>query len=154
MVGSGFDLSIHAIGFRTDAGSKGESAVPKILSSDELNRSKDELIEKQNQRASSGIVRVTVSMGTCGIAAGALEVLQALEDEIKANHLNDIVMTQTGCMGLCGQEPILEVMLGDTPKVAYGKVVPDLVKRILQEHILGGRVVEEFVIDTTPFLTV
>ncbi len=112
------------------------------------------LSEKRNQEAHRGITYVTVGMATCGIAAGALDVLRALEDEIKAYHLNDIVITQTGCIGLCRHEPILEVVVGDAPKVAYGKVVPDMVKRIVREHILDGKVVEEFVIDTTPFPTI
>ena len=128
--------------------------MPKIISLDGLHRLKNELIEKRNQEAYRGITYVTVGMGTCGVAAGALDVLRALEDEIKAHHLNDIVITPTGCIGLCSHEPILEVVVGDTPKVAYGKVGPDMVKRILREHILEGKVVEEFVIDTTPFPTI
>ena len=128
--------------------------MPKIISLDGLLRLKDELKEKRNQDAYRGITYVTVGMATCGIAAGALDVLRALEDEIKAHHLNDIVVTQTGCIGLCRHEPILEVVVGETPKVAYGKVVPDMVKRIVREHIIEGKAVEEFVIDTTAFPTI
>ena len=125
-----------------------------IISLDGLLRLKDELKEKRNQEAYQGITYVTVGMATCGIAAGALDVLRALEDEIKAHHLNDIVVTQTGCIGLCRHEPILEVVVGETPKVAYGKVAPDMVKRIVREHIIEGKAVEEFVIDTTAFPTI
>ena len=128
--------------------------MPKIISLDGLLRLKDELKEKRNQDAYRGITYVTVGMATCGIAVGALDVLQALEDEIKAQHLNNIVVTQTGCIGLCRHEPILEVVVGETPKVAYGKVVPDMVKRIVREHIIEGKAVEEFVIDTTAFPTI
>ena len=77
-------------------------------------------------------------MATCGIAAGALDVLRALEDEINVYPLNDIVINQTGCIGLCTNEPILEVVVGDAPKVTYGKVVPDMVKHIVREHILDA----------------
>ena len=126
----------------------------KIISLDGLLRLKDELKEKRNQEAYRGITYVTVGMATCGIAVGALDVLQALEDEIKAQHLNNIVVTQTGCIGLCRHEPILEVVVGETPKVAYGKVAPDMVKRIVREHILEGKAVEEFVIDTSAFPTI
>jgi NADP-reducing hydrogenase subunit HndB len=128
--------------------------MPKITSLEALSRLKVELIMKRNQEAYRGTVYVTVGMGTCGIAAGALDVFRALEEEIKAHHLNDVVISQTGCLGLCEHETILEVLVGDAPKVAYGKVLPDMVKRIVREHILGGKVVEEFVIDTTPFPTI
>jgi NADP-reducing hydrogenase subunit HndB len=128
--------------------------MPKIISLDGLLQLKDELKEKRNQEAYRGITYVTVGMATCGIAAGALDVLRALEDEIKAHHLNDIVITQTGCIGLCRHEPILEVVVGETPKVAYGKVAPDMVKRIVRQHIIEGKAVEEFVIDTTAFPTI
>jgi len=128
--------------------------LPKIISFDGLLRLKSELIEKRNQDAYRGITYVTVGVATCGIAAGALNVLRAIEDEIKAYHLNDIVVTQTGCIGLCKHEPILEVVVGDTPKVAYGRVDPDIVKRIVREHILEGNIVKEFVVDTTPFPTI
>jgi NADP-reducing hydrogenase subunit HndB len=128
--------------------------MPKITSLEALSRLKVELVMKHNQEAYRGAVYVTVGMGTCGIAAGALDVFRALEEEIKAQHLSDVVISQTGCIGLCRHEPILEVLVGDAPKVAYGKVLPDMVKRIVQEHILEGKVVEEFVIDTTPFPTI
>jgi NADP-reducing hydrogenase subunit HndB len=126
----------------------------KILSLDGLRLLKDELIEKRDQASYRGITYVTVGIATCSIAAGALDVLRALEDEIKACQLNNIVVTQTGCLGLCSHEPILEVVVGDSPKVAYGKVVPDLVKRIVREHILEGNTVKEFVVDITPFPTI
>lgn len=126
----------------------------RITSLDGLSRLKEELVEKRNREASRGIAYVTVGMGTCGIAVGALDVFRALEDEIKAHKLNDLVVTKTGCMGLCSHEPIVEVIVGNTPKVAYGKVNPEVVKRIVKEHVLEGKVVEEFVIDTTPFPTI
>jgi NADP-reducing hydrogenase subunit HndB len=128
--------------------------MPKITSLEGLGHLKDELLEKRNQEAHRGITFVTVGMAACGIAAGALDVLKALEDEIKACHRNDIVITRTGCIGLCRYEPILEVVVGDAPRVAYGKVVPAMVKRIVREHILDGRAVEELVIDAAPFPTI
>ncbi len=128
--------------------------MPKITSLDALNRLKVELIMKRNQEAYRGHVRVTVGMGTCGIAAGAQEVFRALEEELRSHELKDITLSQTGCIGLCRHEPIVEVIAGDVPKVSYGRVTPELVKRIVQEHILDGNAVEEFVIDTTPFPTI
>ncbi len=128
--------------------------MPRINSLDALNRFKVQLIMKRNQDAYQGITRVAVGMGTCGIAAGALEVFQALEQGIHSLQLGDIVLSQVGCMGLCLHEPIVEVTVGDSPKVAYGKVTPEMVKRIIEEHLVQGNVVEEFAIDTTPFPTI
>ena len=128
--------------------------MPKITSLDALNRLRVELIMKRNREAYRGHVRVTVGMGTCGIAAGAQEVFRALEDELRSHALKDITLSQTGCMGLCRHEPIVEVTAGDAPKVSYGRVTPELIKRIVREHILDGNAVEEFVIDTTPFPTI
>lgn len=127
--------------------------MPKITSMDELNRLRIDLVMKRNEEAARGVVHINVGMGTCGIAAGASEVFSALEDEIQALHLENVVLSETGCMGLCKHEPIVEVTVGNSPKVSYGRVTPCTVKRILQEHVLGGKVVDELIIDTTPFPT-
>ncbi len=128
--------------------------MPRITSLDALNQLRVELVMKRNQEAYHGIIHVSVGMGTCGIAVGALEVFRALEQEIHVLQLSDVVLSQTGCMGLCRHEPIVEVTAGDAPKVSYGKVTPEMVKRIVTEHLLDGNAVEEFVIDTTPFPTI
>ena len=125
--------------------------MPKITSLEELGRLKDELSAKRAQDASRGVTYVAVGMGTCGIAAGAREVFAALQAEVEAYQANDVVITQTGCVGLCAHEPIVEVIVGSAPKVAYGKVDPDMVKRIVRDHILGGKALEEFVIDNALF---
>ncbi len=127
--------------------------MPRITSLDELNRFKVELVMKRNRAAAHGSIQVTVGMGTCGIAAGAMDVYKALEDGIAAAHLEHVVLSQTGCLGLCSHEPIVEVTVDARPKVSYGKVTPAMVSRILQEHIKEGRVVSDLVIDTTPFPT-
>jgi len=126
----------------------------RIASVDGLNQLNVELVIKRNEEASRGIVHVQVGTGSCGIAAGALDVFRSLEQEIKAHNLKDIILSETGCKGLCGHEPIVEVIVGTAPKVAYGRVDPSIVKRIVQEHILAGRAVQEFVIDDTPFPTI
>ncbi len=127
--------------------------MPRITSLDELNRFRVELVMKRNREAARGSIQVTVGMGTCGIAAGALDVYKALEDGIAAGHLEHVILSQTGCLGLCSHEPIVEVTIGAQPKVSYGKVTPAAVSRILQEHVKDGRVVHDLVIDTTPFPT-
>ena len=125
--------------------------MPKIMSLEELGLLKNVLAAKRAQDATRGVTYVTVGMGTCGIAAGAREVFGALQAEIAAAQANDVLITQTGCVGLCGHEPIVEVVVGGAPKVAYGKVDPDMVRRIVHDHILGGKAVEEYIIDNAPF---
>jgi NADP-reducing hydrogenase subunit HndB len=125
-----------------------------IRSLDELNHFRAEIAEEKKRQAGLGNVQLVVGMGSCGIAAGALDVWNAIERQVKAGHLADVVLSQTGCIGLCSHEPMLEVTLKDAPKVTYGRVTPAIVDRILKEHILGGKVVEEFVVDTTPFPTI
>ena len=127
--------------------------MPKIMSLDDLGRLKEELSAKRAQEAARGMTHVTIGMGSCGIAAGARVVLQALLAEIQASQAKNVEISQTGCIGLCAREPILEVAVGAAPKVAYGNVDEEIVKRIVREHILAGKAVQEFVIDNTPFPT-
>jgi NADP-reducing hydrogenase subunit HndB len=87
-------------------------------------------------------------MGTCGIAAGARDTMKAILSQIEKDNLNDIVVTQTGCIGLCEREPIVQVVVGDSPKITYGKVTPNVAERILTEHVLGGKVVQEHVVQS------
>ncbi|HTP01230.1 MAG TPA: (2Fe-2S) ferredoxin domain-containing protein [Anaerolineales bacterium] len=123
----------------------------KITSLDELHRLKVELVMKINQEAYHGTVYVTVGMGTCGIAAGALETYHALEEEIEKQGLKHVTLSKTGCIGLCGYEPIVEVTVGDAPKVSYRKVSPETARRIVLEHVRDGQLVEEFLFDASPF---
>lgn len=88
--------------------------------------------------------RVVIGMATCGIAAGARDVLRAFSLEITRQKLKNVVLTQTGCMGICSLEPIVEVFLPGKEKVTYIKVDVDKVKAIVSEHIIGGMPVEEF----------
>jgi NADP-reducing hydrogenase subunit HndB len=125
-----------------------------IRSLEELNRFRDEIVEKKNQQASLKKTQLIVSMGSCGIAAGALDVWKALESHVKDERFANVAISQTGCMGLCGHEPTVEVTVYDAQKVTYGHVTPRIINLILQEHIIGGKVVEEFVVDTTPFPTI
>jgi NADP-reducing hydrogenase subunit HndB len=120
--------------------------MPAIKSLEELKRVRAEALEKRQAKATTGQVQLTVGMGTCGIAAGAREALKAILTAIETNNLSGIVVRQTGCMGLCEWEPIVEVVVGQEPKVIYGKVSAERAKRIMQEHVVGGKVIAEFVI--------
>ncbi len=127
--------------------------MPRITSLEDLDRLKTQLIKKRNRDAAAGTIRLAVGTGSCGIAAGALGVLHALKSGIKTRHLKHVVLVQTGCKGLCTHEPIVEVSIGVQPTISYGSVTPELAERILSEHVMGGNVIPEAVIDTTPFPT-
>lgn len=92
--------------------------------------------------------RVVVAMGTCGIAAGAREVMAALLDELSERGLDHVTVSQTGCKGLCDAEPMLEVHCPDSPVITYGRVNPDVVRRIVGEHIVGSQVIGDYVVAT------
>jgi len=120
--------------------------MPKIMSLDELNLSKQKLFQKRNQEASGGISYVTVSMASCGIAAGSRETMQALLTHIETNHMQGIVVAKTGCIGYCDHEPIVQVRRGNEPNVVYGGVTPEVARRILNEHVCSGKIIGEHVL--------
>ena len=126
----------------------------KIQSLEDLQKFREQIIEEKRRKASAGKVELIVTLGSCGIGAGALDVLQAIKAQVKADHLDDALVSETGCIGLCHHEPILEVEIGDQPRVTYGHVTVDAVKRIVREHVLDGKVVEDYVIDATQFPTI
>ncbi|MGM9607205.1 MAG: (2Fe-2S) ferredoxin domain-containing protein [Oscillospiraceae bacterium] len=91
-------------------------------------------------------IRVVVGMATCGIAAGARPVLTAFLEEIEKRHLENVTVTQTGCIGVCRLEPIVEVYVPGEEKVTYVKLTPDMVPKIVSEHLVNRRVVAEYTI--------
>lgn len=89
--------------------------------------------------------RVVVGMATCGIASGARPVLNTLADEVQKRHLTDKVsVTQTGCIGLCKYEPIVEVLEPGKPKITYIKMNPEKALAVVEQHLVRGQVVEEY----------
>jgi len=117
-----------------------------VKSLDDLKKLREAALEKRKVKTESGQIQVIVGMGTCGIAAGARDTMKAILDEIQAKNLSGIVVTQTGCIGLCEKEPIVQVVVGEQPKVTYGKVSPEVARRIMENHVIGGKVVEDHVI--------
>ena len=97
--------------------------------------------------AGDGNIEVIIGMGTCGIAAGAKETFAAMVDEISQRGLENVVVKQTGCMGLCASEPSVEVIVPGMPGVVYGKVNAALGRRIVNEHIVRGDLVGEHIFD-------
>ena len=113
----------------------------------ELQALRDKAREKMTVRegAQDG-TRIVVGMATCGIAAGARPVLNAFVDEVAKRHLNQVAVVQTGCIGMCQFEPIVEVLVPGKEKVTYGKVTPEKVARIVADHLVNGNPVAEYTI--------
>ena len=113
----------------------------------ELQAIKDRMKDKVILREGVNDIRVVVGMATCGIAAGARPVLATLVEEVNAAGLSDkVTVSQTGCIGICQYEPIVEVFEAGKDKVTYVKMTPDKAKRVVEEHLKGGNVVNEYTI--------
>ena len=91
-------------------------------------------------------IRVVVGMATCGIAAGAKPVMNAFLDEVEKRSLRNVTVTQTGCIGVCRLEPIVEVYVPGEEKVTYVKLKPEMVPAIVSEHLVNHRVVTDYTI--------
>jgi NADP-reducing hydrogenase subunit HndB len=120
--------------------------MPTVKTLEDLKRIREEAIQKRNAKTTEGQIQVIVGMGTCGIAAGARDAMKAILDVIEKDNLSGILVTQTGCIGVCEKEPIVQVAVGDQPKVIYGKVSPEVAVKIMKEHVEGGKVVQGNVI--------
>ncbi len=95
-------------------------------------------------REGSGRVKITVHMGTCGIASGARDILSAFLKDIEKSKADDIILTTSGCAGLCSREPMATVELKGKPPVKYVDLTPEKVEKIFKEHVQGGNVVSEY----------
>ncbi|MGE5628508.1 MAG: (2Fe-2S) ferredoxin domain-containing protein [Solirubrobacterales bacterium] len=111
----------------------------------ELEAIRKKTIDNVNQRKDRTTTRIVVGMATCGIAAGARPVLLSIIDEVKKLGLGDVSVVQTGCIGVCRLEPIVEVIKPGEEKVTYIKMDAEKAKRIVNEHVVGGKVVDEYV---------
>lgn len=113
----------------------------------ELQAIRDRMKDTVVLRSGSGNLRVVVGMATCGIAAGARPVLNALVEEVNNLGLSEkVTVTQTGCIGICRYEPVVEVFEADKEKVTYVKMTAEKARRIAAEHLRDGKVVEEYTI--------
>ncbi len=120
--------------------------MPAIKSLEELKRIREEALQKKQMKATSGNIQVIVAMGTCGIAAGARETMKSVLNYIESEKVSGVTVTQTGCIGLCEQEPIIQVVIGDQPKVMYGKVNALVAQKIMKQHVQNGQPVKEYII--------
>lgn len=103
--------------------------------------------ELAQRDAGEGRIEVIVGMGTCGIAAGAKATFSAIVDRIAAANLDNVVVKQTGCMGLCASEPTVEVVCPGMPGIVYGKVDEAVGRRIVEEHVGKGELLGEYIFD-------
>jgi NADP-reducing hydrogenase subunit HndB len=118
--------------------------MPKLKSLEELDKLRQQLQGDIKARADTSAT-ITVGMGTCGIAAGAREVMHAILAELDERGM-DAHVTTVGCIGMCSREPLVDIQQGDEPRVTYGNVTPDMVPRLIDEHLVQGNVVEEWVV--------
>lgn len=114
----------------------------------ELNAIKEKILKEKAEKIDKGQeIKVLVGMATCGIMAGAMPVMTALMQEVEKRHLKNVVVSQTGCIGLCNYEPIVEVLVPNMPKVTYIDVTPEKAVKIINDHVVNGHVIKEFTID-------
>ena len=113
----------------------------------ELAAIKEKMQSKVVLREGSSDTRVVVGMATCGIAAGARPVLNAFVEEVGAQGLaGSVMVTQTGCIGICQYEPVVEIYEACKEKVTYVKMTPEKAKEVVEKHLKGGNVIDEYTI--------
>lgn len=120
--------------------------MPAIKSLEELKRVREDALQKKQMKATPGNVQVIVAMGTCGIAAGARDTMKSVLTFIENEKVSGVTVTQTGCLGRCEEEPLMQVVLGDQPKVVYGKVNSQVAEKIMKQHVQNGQPVKDYII--------
>jgi len=121
--------------------------MPKIRPED-LDKIGEKIKRTMHLREGEARARVIVHMGTCGIAAGARPVMNALMEEVERLDLKDVIVTISSCAGLCSREPMVTVELQDEPPVKYADLNPEKAKKIFDEHVMGGKIVTEYALAT------
>jgi NADP-reducing hydrogenase subunit HndB len=114
------------------------------LSIEDLKKIREESKATLTLRSGQARAKITVHMGTCGISAGAREVMGVLLKEIEKQNLTDVIVTTSGCAGLCSREPMATVELRGEAPVKYVDLKPERILRVLREHVLEGKVVIDF----------
>ncbi len=117
--------------------------MPKFKAED-LAKIRDKARQAMLLREGGGRAKVTIHMGTCGIASGAKEVMSALLKEVKKNKVKDVIVTSSGCAGLCSREPMATVEIKGKPPVKYADLTPDKIKVIFKSHVLEGKIVTRY----------
>jgi len=118
--------------------------MPKLKLED-LKKIKEQVLKDTALREGGATAKITVHMGTCGIASGARQVMDALMDEVSESDRQDIAVTTSGCIGLCSEEPIVTVELLNEDPIRYHFVDPNKMRQIFRRHVLEGEIQDEFV---------
>lgn len=114
------------------------------LRPEDLDKIAGRMKKAMSLREGAGRAKVTVHMGTCGISAGARKILSAVMNLVNEDSISDVIVTTSGCAGLCSKEPMMTVELTDQAPVKYVDLTEDKVKEIFKEHVMGERVVTEY----------
>jgi len=122
--------------------------MPKLKSIEDLRRIREEAQQSLKVRLETG-TRIIIGMGTCGIAAGARDVMHAILQELDKRKIEAHVET-VGCIGMCVHEPLVDIEQAGQSRISYGNVTPDMVPRLIEEHLVKGRVVEEWAVGRLP----
>ena len=117
--------------------------MPKLRPED-LDKIKEKVKRTMILREGTGSAKIMVHMGTCGIAAGARNIMSALIKEIEDRDIKDVILTTSSCAGLCSREPMITVEVRDQPPVKYVDLTPDKVREIFEKHVLSGEIVKEY----------
>lgn len=121
----------------------------KALSIKELTEIRDRMKNQVTVREGGNRFRVVVGMATCGIAAGARPVLASFVENVEKSGLSgEVIVSQTGCIGICQYEPVVEVFEAGKEKVTYVKMTAQKAAEVVKKHLVGGQIVEEYTIDT------
>jgi len=115
----------------------------KIRSLDDLRKLKEKTGDLTSARSEDDKVKIIIGMGTCGIAAGAREIMNAVLKELETRNLHNVAVETTGCIGMCQNEPLLDVIRPGEPRITYCLVAPADVARIVSEHVVNGRIVQD-----------
>lgn len=118
----------------------------KKLKIGDLEKLREKVAKTRILREGKARARITVHMGTCGIAAGARDILTTLMKEIEKKKISGVIVTTSGCAGLCSREPMATVELVDKPPVKYVDLTPEKIKKIFAEHVQKGNIVQEYVL--------
>lgn len=116
---------------------------------DDLKKIREQAQQAIKIREGQQKCKIVVAMGTCGIASGAREVMSAVLDELEKRGISDVAVTQSGCKGLCEQEPTVDVVKNGQPTVTYGYVTPEKARTIVAQHVVNDHIAGDWVVATS-----
>jgi NADP-reducing hydrogenase subunit HndB len=122
--------------------------MPRVMTIDDFKKLREDARRDIRVRSQTG-TKIIIGMGTCGIAAGARETMRAILEELNKRHI-DAHVTTVGCIGMCAFEPLVDVEQAGGSRITYGNMHPEKVPRLIEEHLIQGRVVDDWVVARLP----